>query len=785
MAFRFLKAKIGTKIAIIYFVLGFLSLLALNLIWLLPSLKETRQNASAVQLEIAKRGVGEIEKFLEYKLSSLQGLTFFLNPQAEAGEAEVILKRFLQKDQAFFEASLINNQGEEKIKVSQFEIFAKSDLLSRSDEDYFKAAAGGSTFISKVYFSQNAEPFLIVAIPIFSSEKNIDGVLMAKLNLREIGQVISGMRVGDSSHAFLVDEQGRLIAHSNPSLVLKSVNLSEEGPVKYVVERRMMVDGLGPNDRYRNEQNEQFLLVGVPLEKLPWGLFIGQPEAKAYAGLTTKLTIFILISVLGGVATLLVGRWLGRYLASPLKRLGEGAKIIGGGDLDFRLNIKTGDEVEDVASTFNEMAAQLKESYFYLEKKVEERTRELKAQRDQLDKTAKRLIQRDIILGEARQKEDKALREANEAKKRAEEARMATLNILEDIDESRRAQEAEKNKVKAVIRSLTDGLIMLDQFGRVALINGQAEQIIKVKNENVLGKKIGEISSAAIKKIDDLLKEGEPLDKREIVFDENSQAIFEASSALVIGEEKKPLGSVIVLHDVTREKAIEKMKSEFVTIAAHQLRTPLSAVKWTLRLILDRDLGAISKEQEEILTKGYQSNERMINLINDLLNVARIEEGRFIYQLEEVSFSDLLKEVMESNQALTNMRNVKFDFKSPECALPKIKIDKEKIRLVLQNLLVNAVNYSPAGSLVTISYSCDKMNLAFFIKDQGMGIPKLQQSRIFTKFFRAENAMKMETEGSGLGLFIVKNIIEAHNGKVWFESEEGKGSTFYFSLPIN
>ena len=782
MIFRIPKIKLGNKIALIYFILGFASLIAVNLIWLLPSLTETRKNAATLQLEIAKRGAIEINSFLDYKIGSLENIGPFLRPQ-EIEKNREILDNFLQKEQVFFEITLIDETGQERIKVSQFEIFSESELTSRADEEYFQKALGGIFFVSRVFFSEKAEPYLILAIPIYFSPSGTGGVLMAKLKLREMQQIISELKVGSLSHSFVVDGEGRLIADPNLSLVLKNLNLSDLAPVKKIIEKKQIVDGLASEDIYQNDQGQSVLAVGMPLQKLNWGLIIERPEADAYSGLTSKITAFVIIFVLGGLSIFFAARLLAIYLIGPMKKLGDGAKIIGAGNLDYRLNITSGDEIQELAEAFNEMGSQLKESYVYLEHKVDERTRELIAQRDQLDQAVKKLIDRDVVLNEIRKQQEEALLEANKAKSKSEEARIASLNILEDIDESRKAQEDEKNKVEAVLRSLTDGLIMIDQFGWISLINPEAEAMLNVKKENVLLKRLAEIEKADIKKINEAIEKEEGIEKKEIKLDGSPERILEISTAPVIGVDKKILGQVIILHDITREKAVEKMKTEFVTITAHQLRTPLSAVKWTLRLILDQDLGPISKEQAETLQKGYQSNERMINLVNDLLNITRIEEGRFIYGLLKISFIDLIKETVDNFQTLADMRNIKIKLQISENDI-EIMGDKEKMKLALQNLIENAISYSFSGSDVTISVDCDNMNLTVAIKDKGMGIPENQQKRVFSKFFRADNAVKMETEGSGLGLFLTKNIIEKHGGKIWFESEEGKGSTFYFTLPI-
>jgi signal transduction histidine kinase len=781
MILRIPKIKLGNKIALIYFILGFATLIAVNLIWLLPSLNETKSNAANLQLETAKRGAEEINSFIDYKLDSLQKLSFFLRPEEREKNRE-IFNRLLQKDQSFFEVTLIDGTGKEQIKVSQFEIFTESDLIDRAGEEYFQKPLAGVSLVSQVFFNEKAEPYLILAIPVFSFPEG--GVITAKLKLAEMWQIVSALKVGLESRAFVVDDEGKLIADPNPSLVLKNIDLSGLAPVKKIIESKQIVDGLGSEDRYLNDEGKPVLAVGVPLEKLNWGLIIERPEEDAYSGLGSKITAFILIFVLGGLSVFFVGKFLVTYLFGPMKKLRDGAKIIGAGNLDYRLNIRTGDEIEELAEAFNEMSNQLKESYIHLERKVEERTKELKAQRDRVDQSAKKLIDRDIVLGEVRKQQEKALIDATEARRKAEEARIASLNILEDIEEARKTQEAEKNKIEAVLRSLTDGLIMLDQFGWVSLINVEAELMLNIKKEDILSKRLGEIEKPNIKKINDVLQaEGGDIEKKEIKLDGGEERILEISTAPVIGIDKKILGQVLILHDITREKAVERMKSEFVTIAAHQLRTPLSAVKWTLRLILDGDLGPISKEQTETLQKGYQSNERMINLVNDLLNITRIEEGRFIFGFTKIPFIALVEETIENFQALANMKNIKIKFEKPKTEI-EISADREKIQLALQNLIENAVNYSPSGGDVTISLSCDNMNLTFAIADKGMGIPKKQQERIFSKFFRGENAIRMETEGTGLGLFLVKNIIENHGGKVWFQTEENRGSTFYFSLPL-
>lgn len=232
-----------------------------------------------------------------------------------------------------------------------------------------------------------------------------------------------------------------------------------------------------------------------------------------------------------------------------------------------------------------------------------------------------------------------------------------------------------------------------------------------------------------------------------------------------------------------RLKEVDQMKTEFISVASHQLRTPLSAIKWILKMIIDGDMGTLNKDQKELLIKGYQSNERMIMLINDLLNVSRIEEGRFEYRFIRMQLEEVVDKVIEEMISEIKNRRIRFNYNKPPKPLPKVSIDPQKMHLVLQNLVDNALKYTPSKGIIVINLELRGNYIIFSVRDNGVGIPSYQRDKIFSKFFRADNVIRMQTEGSGLGLFIVKNIIENHNGDVWFESEEGKGSCFFFSLP--
>ena len=375
---------------------------------------------------------------------------------------------------------------------------------------------------------------------------------------------------------------------------------------------------------------------------------------------------------------------------------------------------------------------------------------------------------------------------AKESEKRnAEKTRKALMNILDDVEEARKKAVEERDKTLAIVTNFVDGLMVVNKQGIVTMINPEFEKMFGVKKSKVKGEKLRRLKSVRLfaPAIDLLLdKEGIiSIERKE--FTSQEEVIIEVTT-VSLKEKKEEGGHLIIFHDISREKIVEKLKSEFVSISAHQLRTPLSAIKWTLRMMLDGDIGKISKEQKGFLEKTYRTNERMILLTNDLLDITRIEEGRYLCEPTLVDIKELIGQIIKIFKDEIKEKRIKLEFKKSEKDLPKVKIDVEKMKLVIQNLIENAVRYNPQGGKITISLKSNNKEIEFLIKNSGCGIPKAQQKRVFSKFFRASNAAKIDTEGTGLGLFISKNIIEAHEGKIWFKSEENKETCFYFTIPI-
>lgn len=228
----------------------------------------------------------------------------------------------------------------------------------------------------------------------------------------------------------------------------------------------------------------------------------------------------------------------------------------------------------------------------------------------------------------------------------------------------------------------------------------------------------------------------------------------------------------------------ERLKTDFITLSSHQLRTPLSAIKWFTEILMNQRNGKLNKKQLEYLQEIYHSNERAIALVNDLLQVSRVQEGKLHLDLSSVDLSTLVEEVIDADRSLLTVNNISFRLEIINGPLPRLMVDKVKIKRVTQNLLTNAIKYTQKNGHIDVVLKNAQKEVVCSVSDNGIGIPADQQGKIFERFFRASNVSRVQPDGTGLGLFIAKSLVEAHKGKVWFISQEGKGTTFYFSIPV-
>jgi two-component system sensor histidine kinase VicK len=228
---------------------------------------------------------------------------------------------------------------------------------------------------------------------------------------------------------------------------------------------------------------------------------------------------------------------------------------------------------------------------------------------------------------------------------------------------------------------------------------------------------------------------------------------------------------------------MERTKREFVSIAAHQLRTPLTSMKWAVDYLIEGAKGELAIGQKALANQALHAANRMIHLVDDLLDVSRVEEGRFGINPSLQTFYPVLDRVFEVFQKKAAEKEISISSEI-EKDIPALRFDEDKLEIVLDNVTDNAIKYTPQKGTIKVSLKKEGVNVVLAVRDSGIGIPKEDFERIFTKFFRSPQALAHHTDGSGLGLYVAKNIIDQHGGKIWFESEENVGTTFFISLPL-
>jgi signal transduction histidine kinase len=362
------------------------------------------------------------------------------------------------------------------------------------------------------------------------------------------------------------------------------------------------------------------------------------------------------------------------------------------------------------------------------------------------------------------------------------------------------ALQLEKNQNAAIIAGFSEGIIAYDKDFRIWSINHAAEIICGIRKEEVIDQKVTPewgsnprfqiITQILFPSLAAVITKKTVATYPQVIgisFSQPREIHLEITTNQIFDDKGKLLGFLKVIRDRSREVELLKMKTEFITVAAHQLRTPLSGVKWALESLQKGDYGTLEQPQENLLKETLRMTEKLVKLIDDLLDVARLEEGKFGYEFEKSDILTLIQEILEQVEQLANERGIRLAFFKPETPLPPILMDKRRIGLVLQNLLNNAIKYNVKNGEVRVKVELlkDRPYVQISIEDTGVGIPEKDLPRIFSKFFRSENIMQLETEGSGLGLYIARNIVKRHGGEIWFKSVEKRGSTFYFVLPTD
>jgi len=356
----------------------------------------------------------------------------------------------------------------------------------------------------------------------------------------------------------------------------------------------------------------------------------------------------------------------------------------------------------------------------------------------------------------------------------------------------------ERNQLRGIVFGLEDALIAYDKEFRVTFFNPAAERLFGVKADRMAGHvfRSQDVDIPEYKLITQVIfpslapgmasksPPGAYPQVVEISFVDPPLELRVVTSPISDGR-GRVFGFMKIVRDRTREVFLVKSKNEFLTVASHQLRGPLTNINWALQT-LGQDKG-LSRESAGLVENAATASRELLSVIEDLLNITRIEEGHFGYNFAETDLVEFINRILGEATPQARRASVKLYFDRPKAPVSKILVDPQKLAIVFSNLLDNAIRYNvPNGEVVVkVDTVPDEPFLKVSVKDTGIGIPPKQVEKIFTKFFRADNALKFQTEGSGLGLYIAKNVVQAHGGQIWVESEMNRGTTFNFTLPTD
>lgn len=712
----------------------------------------------------------------------------YLLDQSEARRAELdsIFSDYAKANRKYLTLYLLNKDGVALISTDR--AFVGQDYSFR---EYYKNAVNGKPSVMVLKGVTSLQFGYYFSYPVFSDAKEVIGVFVVKVDDREFSSSILVSEVAKNGHVMLVDEYGVILISDKGERVMKSLGVlsaedknkiveskkfagTEITPLQYGDAQVVIRDGRNQAtiEFYDEEDGETEVIDINRLGSYPFYL-VTETGVEAITD-TVLSTIIILMSLIFMgvfVVSYIIFKLLTR-LIQPLDMLKIFSESISKGDFNHKLDIKTKDEFGELADTFNIMSRDLGDLYSNLDKKVQEKTREIQSKNQE-----------------------------------TENQKLAILNILEDVELEKNKSDMLANdleKFKLAVDNTSDQVVITDSDGIVIYGNQTVEKITGYTLEEALGKKAGALWKTPMpleyyKNLWDVIKNKKKSFIGEIKNKRKNGELYIASISIspVVNGVGEIIYFVAIERDISKEKEIDKAKTEFVSLASHQLRTPLSSINWYTEMLLSGDAGNINENQKKYLNEVYQGSQRMVGLVNDLLNVSRLDLGTFVISPVLIEIPVMVKSLLlELKSQIDDRKQIVTESYSPD--LKGFLGDQNLLRMVVQNLLSNAVKYTPAQGRVSVEVNTPPVgsvvggkiittgeSILIRIADSGMGIPKSQQDKIFSKLFRADNAKESETEGTGLGLYIIKSIVDQASGDVWFESEENKGTTFYVTFPVS
>ncbi len=747
------------------------------------SYQETRAALLALQREKAAAAAMRIEQYvreIEHQIgwTALPQLSEDANPLEQRRFDYIKLQRQVAD---ITESNYIRADGCLQVVYSRLAMERVGECLENLSADArFAEARAGKTYFGPVYFRKETEPYMAIAM----RAGREGGVTAVEVNLKFLWEVVQQIKIGKTGYAYVVNKDGHLVAHPDISLVLQKTDLSMLPQVKAAIAGPVPAAGEDrPASEARDRSGGGVLTAHAPIESLGWSVFVEQPIREAYAPLYAPLIRIGILLLLGLVLSVLASLALARYMVRPIDALRQGAAAIGGGNLDHKLDVRTGDELQDLAEQFNNMAADLKESYAGLERKVEERTAELKEALGQQTATAEILRVISGSMTETQAVFDAIVKNCHTL---FQGSRVALGLVRDDRIEmlasvggggAPDAYEVAIDRGSAIATCvmeartvhLPDLAAAAEEFPRLkqtGLASGYRSGVIAPLMRE--GKSIGAISV--------LRPAQKPFTEKEIALIETfaDQAVIAIQNVRLFNE----------IREKSRQLEIANQhKSDFLANMSHELRTPLNAIIGFSEVLMERMFGEVNPKQLDYLKDIHESGRHLLSLINDILDLSKIEAGRMDLEISAFHLPSALSNAMTLVRERAQRHGIALSL-AVDAGLGEFLADERKFKQIMLNLLSNAVKFTPEGGAVAVAAKPNGTMIEISVADSGVGIAAEDHAAVFEEFKQVGRDYTKKSEGTGLGLALTKRFVELHGGSIRLESAPGKGSTFTFTLPM-
>lgn len=728
---RSLRLKISAKILLYFLLVALVPLVVVSYVLVTSANNQLLQNASTKQQTIATDLTRRVNNYLAnnanllaytgrlYSAKELDA-TQIDNSILTLFEQNVTLKRIILM-------TISDETGNERkyealpdgtIKIEDKQLDTSAEILKfLEDKPYFISTGR----------DQDNSPEVGIGIPIlkkygpandelFNSQggtaDNLSGAIAGYYDISNLWQSVLSTKNDNGAYAYVVDSTGTLVAHPDSGFLDSHQKIDNVQSV-----RRFLNNDL-TTTRTISEKNID--VVSTPRKTINnWGVIVQEPVKSIYASINSYIQLAATVGVIAIILSTIVGIFFSRQLIRPIRELTMGAKRMERGEFDRPINVKTNDELEELADTFNGMAQGIKK-------------------------------------------------------------------LISDLKTNNVRLKFEQIKLNNIISSVSDGVIAVNSKGEILSINPPAAKMIDKNPKTLEGKSISD--QFPFKHDEEPfapdLTNGGIYHYTDLTLAHNSSIIYLDLMVAVLEHPDSDVAAIITLHDQTASRELSFMKLDFVAIAAHELRTPLTVVRGYLDILNTSAAKELSVFNIENLSKAIVGANQLRELINKLLNIARIERGDMEIFIEKLNISKLVRDNVEQHKSMAAQKQQILSYNADTDSNVYSPADAASIVEVLNNLVGNAMKYNGKGGQIVVNLTTNDKEVRIEVADDGPGVPDDLRERLFTKFYRAERSLISGTRGTGLGLFISKTIIELQNGKIGIEPDKGTGSAFYFTLPI-